>query len=435
MPDIVLDYHRLKTPIDHPDSSVTTPKVVDRSITPDKLDAEVFGRTFPWFISSTYYDVLHHHNPSSDHTVTLLNRVIDNVAYVVVMRDGMRMYVRNQYPTWNSGYTHEMHTPATTSDHYLVRWSAGSPTRIAYESVDLSDYHYSYGISVLGSSFKCYRAWVDLKNVSAQTPAFTVTDTSYASGYYGIGFVRGGHQHYSTVMIYLTAFSKGIQALATIEVETVKDGMCEPLLSRNLVDVETVMGAPDFLKREKKKYSMLSARGFSDEEIELLLGYIPQRYVDLDAVTWGAFEFSEKSPTNIVTVFSDNPYFSGAVERQMEFARSRGLRVLKPPRDYGEAVNQYNALRKGFKHWLAGKDNYAYQVLGWEVLDLFQNADFYYGELLEHKAHYDQLKLAPDWEISSRLEVLCEELSRVSVLVDERDRHLGKVKEVLRRGW
>jgi hypothetical protein len=27
MPDIVLDYHRLKTPIDHPDGSVSTAKL------------------------------------------------------------------------------------------------------------------------------------------------------------------------------------------------------------------------------------------------------------------------------------------------------------------------------------------------------------------------------------------------------------------------
>jgi len=37
MPDLVLDYHRLKTPIDHPDGSVTTAKIADSAVTTAKV--------------------------------------------------------------------------------------------------------------------------------------------------------------------------------------------------------------------------------------------------------------------------------------------------------------------------------------------------------------------------------------------------------------
>jgi hypothetical protein len=166
-----------------------------------------------------------------------------------------------------------------------------------------------------------------------------------------------------------------------------------------------------------------------------LLGYIPQHQIDLASVTWGAFEFKEDSPTNIIIITGDNPYQQGAVERQAEQARSKNLRVLDPPRNYGEAVAQYNQIKRDYPYWLAGKDNYAYQTLGLEELDLFQNIDFYYGELIEHKTHYQQLKRIPDFEMWRRLEVLEEKLSKVTVLTKERDKHLAKIREVKRLGW
>jgi hypothetical protein len=228
-------------------------------------------------------------------------------------------------------------------------------------------------------------------------------------------------------------------ALAVLEVEVEGSGAPEdpyrPLLSKNLVEITSLEGLPSFLYQEAKKYEILKNKGFTDEEIRLLLGSIPQHQIDLNAVTWGAFEFSEKSPTNIIVVTGDNPYREGAVERQAELARNKNLKVLSPPRNYGEAVAQYNRIKRDYPHWLAGKDNYAYQTLGWEELDLFQNIDFYYGELIEHKTHYQQLKQVPEWEMWRRLEELERRLGRVTVLTEERDRHLEKLKSVKRLGW
>jgi hypothetical protein len=352
----------------------------------------------------------------------------------------MRMYHRSQYPTWNSAYTHEMTTGASTADHKLVKWSAGTITTLGTEAVDLSDYHYLYGIDISGSSFKCYRAWVTAKTISSATAKFTATDTAYASGYIGIGFMRGYYPIPYAVPIWFSAFSRGVEALAIAEMEVEGSGRPEdpyrPSFSSQLIEIPSMQNLPSFLYREARKYQMLRNKGFSDEEIELLLGYAPQRQVDLDSVTWGAFEFHpDKASTVVITITGDNPYKPGAIERQAEHARRRGHRIFVPPKNYDEAVALYKKLKSDFPHWLAGVHNWCYQIFGYEFFDWLQNVDFYYGELMEHKTHYNQLKRVPDREIEERLKFLEEKIKSMTVLIEERDKHLKKIREIFARGW
>jgi hypothetical protein len=143
-----------------------------------------------------------------------------------------------------------------------------------------------------------------------------------------------------------------------------------------------------------------------------------------DNVAWGAFEFNSKASSVVVTVFNGD-----------NIQNVNAKRVFKPPKDYGEVTDLYKKLIKDHPEWLAGKDNFAYQTLGLEVLDYFGNIDFYYGELLEHKTHYQQLKNVNPYEVERRLNKLIDSLSKVSVLTEERDKHLTKAREVLRRGW
>jgi hypothetical protein len=421
MPEAVLDIHRFRIPIDHR----------DKSIVPAKLDSSLPGKIVPWYLMASMYDILHHENPNADHTYTLINAVFTDLAYIVISIDGMRMPVRNQYPTWGSGYVHAMYTGASTQDHLLYRYSAGTATTLGYEAVDLSAYHYLFGISVSGSSFKCYRAWVTAKNIASQTPKFTVTDTTYASGYWGVGFVRGGHQHYHQVAYFIPSFSEGAKALYIIEVEVMGSGKpydpFRPLLSQKLV--------PASDSPELRRVEELRRLGFTDEEIEIVFGLKPQRFINLDAVTIGAFEFNERMPTNIVAIYSSNPYDSSAIERQIDFARRRGLKAFRAPRSYEEAKELFTKLRGEYIHWLAGLHSFCYHVLGDEVFDMLQEADFYYGELIEHRTHYDQLKRVPDWIIRSRLIELRNMLSKVSVLTDERDKHIKKIDKILSIGW
>jgi hypothetical protein len=64
-----------------------------------------------------------------------------------------------------------------------------------------------------------------------------------------------------------------------------------------------------------------------------------------------------------------------------------------------------------------------------------QNVDFYYGELIEHRVHYSQLKQVGDDEIYRRIGELIDGLSKAEGLNEERLMHIEKAKEVLKRGW
>jgi hypothetical protein len=92
-------------------------------------------------------------------------------------------------------------------------------------------------------------------------------------------------------------------------------------------------------------------------------------------------------------------------------------------------------LKRDYPHWLAGKHNWCYQIFGLEEFDWLQNVDFYYGELIEHKTHYQQLKMVSDLEIRRRLDELAKKIQSMSILIDERDKHLRKIREILARGW
>jgi hypothetical protein len=311
----------------------------------------------------------------------------------------------------NNFYAFDFDTLASTSDFKIQKMVAGTYTALATEAVDLSSTtYYKLRATLVGSTLSFYRDGV-LK--------LQATDTSFTSGIMGIS------RHYVDLYwmrIYRKAYGtiKGVltpQMIIEVEVEGSGSRSPEdpyrPKFKSNLRPIDSLTGLPEYLYKQKDT----------------------QQHVDLDAVSWGAFEFNGESPTNIIMIYGDNPYKSGAVQRQIDYARSRNLRVFTPPKDYNEAVSLYNKLKGDFKHWLAGKDNFAYMVLGDESLDLFQNVDSYYGELLEHKTHYDQLKQVPDWELRNRLNELRDRLLKVNVLVDERDKHLGKLNEILKRGW
>ncbi|MCC5990380.1 MAG: hypothetical protein LM558_02570 [Thermosphaera sp.] len=324
----------------------------------------------------------------------LFPTVYSDKATVVVAGDvsnnaGVFNVARIQPNGW--GYKQLIVSAATTADHYLYETRDGLDYQIGYEAVDVGNAYRVIMLSVSGSTLKAFR--VDLT-----TPRFTVTSTQYASGRFGflVPIVNDARIIQAMLMALSTNHlrapaSPGPRAVAIIEVE------------------------------------------FDVGGIKLFKDVDESRGIDRASVTVGAFEASP--PTSIVTVFSGNPYTGDrAIDVQKEYARSKGLKVLRPPKDYREAVEQYMSLRAEC-NWLAGKDSYAYQALGLEELDLFQNVDFYYGELLEHRTHYQQLKQVPDAKTRGRLEELADRLSKVTVLAEERDKHIAKAKKILRVGW
>jgi hypothetical protein len=272
------------------------------------------------------------------------------------------------------------------------------------------------------------------------TPKLSATDTTFVSGSFGVKSTSTYNKtipmHWYIAIKLIVPTSPALSAQAILEVDVEGSGELEDpygtAMSKNMVEITTLTGLPDFLYLEARRYAILKAKGFTDEEMKLLLGYVPQYQVDLDAVTWGAFEFHpDKASTVIITIIGDNPYKLGAVERQ----KARAKRVFRVPKSYSEVVSLYNMLKKDYPHWLAGVHNFAYQVLGYEFFDWLQNVDFYYGELVEHKTHYDQLKRVPEQEIRRRLYELEEKIKTMTVLTEERDKHLAKIREILAVGW
>jgi hypothetical protein len=348
----------------------------------------------------------------------------------LTMSNNGMVYGRVSTPGGNTLYLTGHYPPLATKDHMLSKIVAGTITDLAIEAVDLNGWAcYIYKLSCSGSTLKSFRD-------DMTTPKLSVTDTSIGSGVFGHLIARGDVYGVEFFGLLRAPASPSSPPAVIMEVAVEGSGKFDepfrPLMSKNLVEVTSLIGLSDFLYQEARKYSILKARDFTDEEIKLLLGYVPQHQIDLDAVTFGSFELHpDKAPTAIVMITGDNPYKAGAIDRQ----KGKAKRVFAPPKDYGEAISLYNMLRKDYPHWLAGKDNFAYQTLGLEVFDWFQNVDFYYGEFIEHKTHYSQLKNVPDFEIRNRLNELMEELSKVSVLIDERDKHVTKAKEILSEGW
>jgi hypothetical protein len=420
-------------------------EIPDRSITRTKLEYPTENVSFAYLSIINRVRVVSHQRAWSGVVVTY--DVFADKAVIALVSPNNNMVLKARVNTAVDYYRQTTYLDRAASDHAIEKGVGGTISGLATEAVDLDNRGQLFAISCSGSTIKGLRWLIDdspIDPLSPGTPTRTIsaTDTSFAAGYFGPRVMRENYPHgfaYEIASYLIPPLTPLPPAQAIIEVEVEGSGAPDdpyrPLLSKNLVEIAQLTGLPSFLYQEAKKYEILKAKGFTEDEIRILLGYIPQYQVDLNSVTWGAFEFSEKSPTNIIIITGDNPYQQGAIQKHIELARSKNLKVLSPPENYGEAVAQYNQLKRDYPYWLAGKDNYAYQVLGLEELDLFQNIDFYYGELIEHKTHYQQLKQVPEWELWRRLEELERRLEKVEILTEERDKHMAKLKEVKRLGW
>jgi hypothetical protein len=363
-------------------------------------------------------------------------RTIDpfgNKAVESALRDGGSIVARESPDNLNA-YRLAVSVGNVTADFYIQKRAGGPVSNIAVDAVDLTDIFHPCKFSLDGSTLKGYR-------VNFVTPRITATDTSHVSGLFGVAHYDVSNRPVlpMTGAVMKAPSSQAPPALVILEVEVEGSGLPEdpyrPRLLRRPVEIPKLEGLPGFLYMEAKRYEMLKSKGFTEDEMRLLLGYTPKHEVDLYSINWGAFEFNENSPTNVIVVTENNQYNGDAMSKQVELASSRNLKVLKPPKDYGEAIEQYNQLKKDYPYWLSGKDNYAYQTLGLEELDVFQSVDFYYGELIEHKRHFDRLKEIPDWELRRNLKALEDKLRRIKVLTEERDKHYQKLKEIKKLGW
>jgi hypothetical protein len=422
-----------------------TLEIPDRSIGRIKLEYPTENVSFTYLSIINKVRVVSHQRAWGGAVLTY--DVFADKAVIALIQPNNNMVLKARVNTAVDYYRQVTYLDRASEDHKIEKGVAGTMAGLASEAVDLDSRGQLFALSCSGSTVKGLR-WlidgspVDPLNPGTPTRVISATDTSFASGYFGPRTMREASPHgfADPLSAFLIPPMTPLPpALAVLEVEVKGSGKpgdpYRPLTLEDHIEVTETLEIPDYIKHEAKKYDTLKSKGYTDDEIKLLLGYIPQHQVDRATVTWGAFEFSPNSPTNVIIITGDNPYLEGAIQRQAELARSKNLKTLRPPRNYGEAVAQYNQVRRDYPHWLAGKDNYVYQVLGLEELDLFQNVDFYHGELVEHKTYYQQLRQVQDFEMWRRLEELERRLKKIKVLTDERDKHIAKLKEVKRLGW
>ncbi len=332
---------------------------------------------------------------------SLLFGTVDSFAdkSVEVFITGEIGYVYARWSDDDNFYRTYQETGLSTADHKLHKFVGGTNTELGSESVDLNDYYmYRYKLSCNGSAIKSFR-------VDMTTPKISVTDTDLASGKYGIFSPNSDAYPSLYGSIYLRAPSTKLPQLkAIVEFDIIGSGTEEDPIRPNL-------------------------KQLFDQHPEL------DKQIDKTAVTWGAFDPKPEHNTMLITITAGNPYTGEkAITEQIEHAKSKNLKVLKPPRDYSEVTEQYRQLKQEFTEWIAGKDNYAYQTLGHEDFEKFQVADTYYGNIVEGYKP-DAYKNVPDWEMRKTLAMWKERLKRATVVKSEAEKHLKKLEEVEKNGW
>jgi len=417
------------------DGAVTTSKIADNAVTRGKLEYPTEDVQFNWLTLIGKVQLIGHGHERY-YKVATVDSFTDKGLEGVTGREASCLLPRIQ--DYRNNYCALVNVPASTADFGLLKFVNGTHTWLATEAVDLVENCLTHiRTCMVGSTLKGQRFGYGA-NFNTVVTTVSATDTTFAAGYFGVAPHYRSDNPSGLDRLYLkliAPFTSLPSAQAVVEVEVEGEGTerepFRPAFKRSLVSIDEANYSID--KTHVTKLKAIKKLGLSIDEAKALFGSV-KTHIDVDAVTWGAFDYKFES-TMICIITGDNPYESGAIERQKEHALKKGLKVLQPPKSYVEAVEQYKKLKSDFKEWLAGKDNYAYQVLGDERLELLAVADFYYGELIEHKTHYEQLKKVPSWELERTINVWASRLEKVDVLHDERDKHVKKLREVLKKGW
>ena len=297
------------------------------------------------------------------------------------------------------GYHVYQDSGLSTADFVLRKIIGTTSTVLGTESVDLSaDWGGLIKISCAGSTIEAYR-------VDMATPKVSVTDTELASGGFGMSFGhRSGYTQCNPLLAILRApSSPAPKPKSIVEVEVIGSGTEEDPFRPNL-------------KQELSKHDKFGN-------------------IDKLSVTWGVFDHKPEHNTMLITITGGNQYTGDkAIEKQIEHAKRKNLKVVKPPKDYHEACRVYNELKKEFSEWIAGKDNFAYMTLGHEDFEAMQVADTYHGNIIDG-IKPDAYKNVPEFEMRRTLNMWKERLKRVKVMKSEAEKHLEKIEKVERVGW
>jgi hypothetical protein len=184
MPEFALDYHRKRVPIDHPDASITAPKLV---VSEDNLIWEMIkGEALFIFNPASNLGDICFPTTYADKAVRGILRVMYSTGYADYW-NLLAARVGDSGEPLADNYYVLLDASASAADTRLAKYDASVPssTQIGSEAVDLvAGTFHDVRLSCSGTTIKVYRN-------DMTTPKISVTDTFRSSGKWGVLTVYG----------------------------------------------------------------------------------------------------------------------------------------------------------------------------------------------------------------------------------------------------
>lgn len=324
--------------------------------------------------------------------VVTVDSFTDKAVETPSVSDYLGLHVFGRIVDANNCYYGRIIPANVTADDEIRVVSAGTGTVLASSAVDLSG-SYLVKFSCSGSTLSWFRD-------DMTTPVISATDTTFTSGLFGsmLGAPDYDDENYPAFGYLRPPASPLPPAQRIIEAEI------------------TGSGTPEDPIRPNFKQLLDKHPEFGD--------------IDILAVTWGAFDYKGE-PTMLCVVTGDNPYRSGAILEQESYAKSKNLKVFRPPRDLTEARELHKQIKAGRPDLIAGVHNLAYHTIGDENLEPLAVADFYDGFV---QGIYDMkdLEKVPRWELERTIRMWLDRLERSNVTAEEKDKARRKLRGVLK---
>jgi len=270
------------------------------------------------------------------------------------------------------------------NDQALYKRSKGDWVEFAWLYDDISDYTWisaPFALSISGSTIK--GLWWIPKADGTIDPldvdwlrnnlrdSIVVTDTDIVSGRFGFDthtFYGIYHNVLNQLSVYLLEpLSSHRPAIAVIETSVVKDenGIRADLLHDYVVP-----------KKHEKLYNKLKSVGFDDSEIER---FYRIRKVDRMSFNYGSIDYKGGS-TMFLAVYGGD---KDVVDKQIEYVRKKNMFVDFVKQDIGYVRDLYKKIRSENRDMLITENELAYQLLGYEELELNSISDFYQREVID----------------------------------------------------
>jgi len=268
----------------------------------------------------------------------------------------------------------------STEDFRITKNVSGTATVLASEAVDLDGF---YGIigSISGSTLKAFRD-------DFTTPKLTATDTDIAEGEFGFTSNEGNSNFVlypiAELLAPLTEIPKPILIIEydVVEKTDIKYGYKynAPDMPQDLVEV-----SKDQVSPEEWKALQSNPKGANGLPL-----------INKLAVTWGAIDYKGE-PTMLCAIYGGSPSYLDPkrILKHIEYARSKGLKVFKPPATPREVIELHRVIRRDRPEMLIEPEELAYQLIGSEKLEPDAVSRFYEREII----NLGRIKRVPTWEL------------------------------------